>query len=296
MQQIAIPYTLVGPDGTTVILDGTGSLDASSAPWRLEAVQGLDSANVRASTEELPEEDGAEFNPGFLGSRPIVLEGATKADLSFADRNAAMVTLSRASMALRGDALLRFQPDGMPALELRVRREQPLRYAGRGPRKTFLLPLVAADPRIYSQAVNTQTGTAIVQLGAAFDWVFDVNFGGGTGAIRELAVSNAGNFPTPPVVRIEGPISNPVIANSQTGEQLSLTANGGLSLAAGQWVDVDMLARTVTRNDGTNEYDKVAFPGSTWWYLNAGSTIITLNGAGSTGSTKLTATWRDAWA
>lgn len=293
MEQIGITYTLIGPDNTTITLDGAGF---GSADWRLEDVEGLDSPNIRLSTEDLPEEDGAEFNPGFLGSRPVVLSGRSNPLLSLAARNAAMVALARASLALSADAKLRFQPDGMPALELKVRREQPLRFAGRGPSKEFLLSLVAADPRIYGQATKTAESIAIALLGAAFDWVFDVSFGGGSGAQRELAAANDGSYQTPPVFRITGPITSPRLKNGQSLEELKLTANGGLVLAAGEWVDVDMASRTVTRNTGATEYDKVLFPGTTWWYLNPGNTTVSLFGSAFTSATRLDATWRDAWA
>lgn len=43
-----------------------------------------------------------------------------------------------------------------------------------------------------------------------------------------------------PVITIHGPIDSPTITNTTTGETLPLTAEGGLSLAAGEWVEIDL--------------------------------------------------------
>lgn len=56
-----------------------------------------------------------------------------------------------------------------------------------------------------------------------------------------------------PVITLLGPIQNPIITNQTTGEKIDLTNNGGLSLAAGERVVIDLAttAKTIVNQDGT---------------------------------------------
>ncbi len=288
MEQSGIVYELEGPDGTTVVLDGTGDEDTA---FRIHDVDGLDSAEQRGSIHSIPEEDGVDFGDFYLGQRSIVFDGTIRTE-DVPDRNQAIVNLARASMALRGDAELRFQPDGMPALFVRVRREQRLRVAGKVV-KEFQLALVAKDPRLYTQALATAEADAVVALGAAFPWVFPVNFGGGSGAFAAVTIDNVGNYKTPAQFTIHGHVADPRLVLASTGETLYLD---GITVQTGETVVVDMAARTVVRSDGTSLYSHVRRPGSTWWEVPPGSQTVQLLGLGSGTGVSLDAAWRSAWA
>lgn len=290
MQQSGITYTLIGPDGTTVSLDGSGQVDT---PWLVESVDGLDSAEQRNSIETNPEDDGVSFGDFWLGQRSIVFSGKLHASTAAA-RNSAIVNLQRASRALRSSATLKFQPDGMPAMQISVRREQRLKISGGGWLKDFMLALVAEDPRIYSQTLSNKSATAVAPAGAAFPWVFPVNFGGGSGAFASLAITNAGNYPTRPTIRVWGYVKNPILRLDGNPDQDIFLDN--LELFAGEYVDVDFTARTVVKNDGSNLYDKVRRPGSTWWQLPPGSSTVELRGTTSGAGITLDLSSRDAWA
>jgi hypothetical protein len=288
MQQHGIAYTLEGPDGTTVVLDGTGQ---ASSVLLLTDVTGLDSPAIRSNIEDLPEDDGAAVGDFWMGARSIILTGVIYAATA-AERNAAIANLSRAAMALRDNATLRFQPDGMPALEVVVRRDQPLRL-GRGYAKEFQLSLVAPDPRLYAEAMDTATATGLAAIpGAAFPWVFPLSFGGSSGATLSTSAANEGNHATPPTVRVWGPLSSIQITNETTDEDLFID---GVTLLSGEWVEIDFAARTAVREDGSNVYDRVRFPGSTWWLLRPGANVVELWATGSDASTEIDVSWKDAW-
>lgn len=286
MLEYSQQWTLVGPDGTTVIFnDGISGLI-------LEDVAGFDGAPVRLNVEDLPESDGAVAGDSYLGQRPVTLTGRVAA-ASASARNATVVSLQQALRALKGDLTLKSQASGLPAMQAKARLAAPLRLSG-GYVKAFQIALVCPDPRIYSQTLNQGVATGAVSApGASFSWVFPVNFGGGTGATQVVNVTNAGNFATAPIVRVWGPIANPQITNATQALSLYLDS---LTLVAGEYVDVDLGARTVTKSDGSNLYSKVRFPGSSWWTLNPGSSTVQLWGTGTSGSTELDVSWRDAWA
>lgn len=57
-----------------------------------------------------------------------------------------------------------------------------------------------------------------------------------------------------PVIRMNGPIEQPVITNLTTVEKLDFTDEGGLIIPAGEWVEIDLRFRsgkTIKRQDGT---------------------------------------------
>ncbi len=278
-------WTAVGPDGTTIVFnDGLSGL-------YLEDITGFDSADVRQNVEVLPEADGAVAGNGYYGSRPVTLNGKVIASTA-AERNNVIVNMQRALRGLRGDIVLKSQPSGLPAMQATARLTN-VRVTG-GYVKNFLISLVCPDPRFYSQTVNITTATGVTPTpGASFPWAFPVNFGGGSGATLAINVTNAGNFPTPPTIRIYGPAAGPQIVNAATGDLVDLYA---LTLAAGEYVDLDFSARTVVRNDGANQYANVRFPGSTWFNLEPGSTTVQIFAVGAGATTGIDVSWRDAWA
>jgi hypothetical protein len=148
-----VKYTLIGPDGTTAVFNDPSDPNYVGV---LSEITGLDSPDVRESADDLVEMDGGIHGDFFYGRRPIVLNGVILNPSSASARNARMDLLSRASDAMRGDAVLTWQPSGSVPQYVRVRRQQPLRVTG-GWQKQFQLPLVAADPRIYSLSLNTST-------------------------------------------------------------------------------------------------------------------------------------------
>ncbi|MEK6252801.1 MAG: hypothetical protein AABM43_12905 [Actinomycetota bacterium] len=287
MYEYGAVFTLVGPDGTTVIFN-----DGLSGLW-LEEVTGFDSPNIRMNIEELPETDGAIAGDAWMGQRPVTLKGKI-AGLSPTDRNAVLVSLQRALRALRSDLTLMSQPSGLPAMQVTARLDN-FRYSGLFA-KDFLISVVCPDPGIYSQTVNTaaatQAGTPATP-GAEFPLAFPINFGGGGGAYAVLvSVTNGGNFTAPAVFRVFGPIKNPQLTNADTGESLYVDS---IELASGEWLDIDMGARTAVKSDGTSWYANVRFPASTWWLLPPGSTTVQLWGSGTTVETELGVYWRDTW-
>lgn len=284
MYEAATPWTIVGPDGTTVEFnDGASGL-------LLEEVSGWDSASVRTNVEDLPEDDGAIADDAWLGQRPWTLRGRIESG-SAALRNQGVANLQRALRALRGDLLAKSSPSGLPAMQATARFAD-LKLGG-GYVKTFQISLISADPRAYSQAEhNASEQGAPAPAGAEFDWAFDVDWGGGTGATLVASVANDGNIDTPPKLKVWGPAIDPRIALVGGG---SLYLDG-LALVVGEWVELDVAATTALKQDGVSVYDRVRFPGSEWWKLPPGSSTVELWCTGGTGLTELEVTWRDAWA
>jgi hypothetical protein len=148
----------------------------------------------------------------------------------------------------------------------------------------------APDPLIYSSTLHTQsTGLPSPTAGLTFPVTFNVTFGASTGG--SMSVTNAGNFTSPPVITITGPVTNPTISLPASGAFMKFN----ISLGASDVLVIDMAARTVTLNGTASRYNTVS-TGSSWWGIVPGTSSI---GVASTDSAAVTATftvaWRDAW-
>ena len=98
-----------------------------------------------------------------------------------------------------------------------------------------------------------------------------------------------------PVIRIFGPITSPKVENLTTGEVLDFSANGGLSLSLGQWVEIDLRYRsgkTAVDQDG-NSVDQYLTTDSdlATWHLSYNTELLDAAlGTRSTGDNQIRVT------
>jgi hypothetical protein len=257
----------------------------------LEDISGFDSPNIRQSIEDIPEYDGAVAGNFYLGSRPVTMRGRIIAPTA-AQRNQAVALLQRSARALRRDVQILSWPSGMPPMQVKA-RVQNLRITG-GYVKEFLISMVCPDPRIYSQEQHSDSSsaTAGAVFGAPWPLAWPVVWGGGTGASAIVNVENVGNIGTPPTLRVHGIIDNPEIRNETTGQSIFID---NVSLAAGEYIDIDVATRTAVSSVSGNIYSRVRFPGTTWWLLEPGVNDIQLRGVSTGAGVQVTVYWRDAW-
>ena len=264
-------YVLTGPDGRRASFND--SSDPDHVGFLTKPPSGFDSPDTRESADVIVEGDGGVHGSFYYGRRPWTLEGmidpvprlAGDEELGVAALvNRRVDRLKRASRALRGNATLRWTPQGGAGVELEARR-QSIRITDRMP-KTFLLAMVSSDIRFLSQIVNADAaaGTA------------------------DLEARNQGNTSAPWTITLRNAFTNPVITNNATGQVLSLS----ITLVASDELVIDSRAKTITLN-GDNAYDVLDFPASDWLDLVAGDNTLSVVGEGSGAAWGIT--WRDAW-
>lgn len=286
--QIDTKYTLTGPDGTVAVFNDPTDPNYVGV---LTEITGLDSPEVRESADDLVQMDGGIHGDFFYGRRPMVLTGIFLNPASATDRNTRQDRLMRATNALRGNATLRWTPSGGVEQFLALRRQQPLRVEGNW-QKQFQVALVAADPRIYSWALNSQTVSAASggTSGRAYSKSYSVSYPA-ISASGQLFVVNAGNTETFPTLIVTGPGSNPVLTNQTSGKSLYLT----YTLGAGEYLEIDTLNRTVLLMGSTSRYGAINFALSDWWGLVPGQNDVRLGFSSSSAGASLEVRWRDAW-
>jgi hypothetical protein len=126
--------------------------------------------------------------------------------------------------------------------------------------------------------------------------VYPVGFGGSGQAF----VTTAGTFNAWPLIRIFGPINNPVltwldpITTLPIGPQIAFT---GLNILAGHYIEIDTKARTVVLDSdpNANRYSFVDFPNTIWGPLKAGSNLLKLSCAAASAPALAQVFWADAF-
>lgn len=290
--ELDITYELTGPNGIRIVWNDQTDPDYVGV---LTEVGGMDAPDLTESAENLVQEDGGVHGDFFHNRRPMTLDGLLLNPIDATERNTRMLKITGATDALRADALLRFQPSGMEMLRTSVRRQNGPRFAGAW-QKTCQIGLVADDPRIYSDAVYTQSTPAtlvgVAPQGRAFPESGSITYGAGDTS-GQLFINNAGNTTTYPIITITGPGNFPAVINATTGYTMYFT--GALSSADTIVIDTNPLSRTIVLNGATSVYSRLRFDVSTWWGLVAGVNDIQLTFASFSTGAAMGIQWRNAW-
>jgi hypothetical protein len=249
--------------------------------FKLEDNPLLGTAPVRLPTSDLPADHGASIGTALLSGWPLTFGGWLWVPTGPDDVPAAQEQLKAAFSALNGQLLITAN-----ARSWATKRQITAQLNGqvvfsarhgtlRIPTRNFTLPMLAPDPLMYD-ADNLRT-LDVPMTGAA------------------TPVTNAGNAPTYMVARFVGPFT--------TSAQLTRTTDTkvivyNLSLAAAAYIDVDTHAipgPSAVTNTGANAFGDISF--WTLFTIPPGTTNFTATAtSGTTGASKVTLTWRDAWA
>ena len=240
----------------------------------------IDSAPLRVPVSSLPADSG-----GFLGPLlydPLII--ALEAKLIVADYTQvgpALDYLRGAFNAAAGQQTLTVNYPGWSAarqvtaaMDGQIVVDEPTDLEKLLPERTFVIPMVAPDPLLYS---TTQQVVTIAT--------------GGSGTLTTL--TNNGTAPTPFVVKFTGPWTNPILVRNSDSASIGFTATP----ASGHYYQVSTNPATSTGvsavdDTGANVYGSlVTFtvttipPGTSQWWV----------GGTPTGGAACTMTFRDAW-
>ena len=169
-------------------------------------------------------------------------------------------------------------------------------------RRTFGFVMMAKDPNIYSQTLQTQTGTETFQ-GTNFMVVQSsapsVPFQLYQYTAPSLTCVNGGTKDAPPVITINGPTQSPVVKNTTSGVFMDLSGAGGLTLLAGEKVVIDVSGYSITKYDVSNNQTNASgylTAASNWILLLAGSNALTLLDASPTTiAATISVKWRSTY-
>lgn len=286
-------YVIIGPDGTRAVIndsadaDFVGFVDVDNG-----GIAGLERAGVREVADVLPEADGGVHGRFLYDRLSFSMNLIIPPGVGLASWLQRQAMLKRATDAMAADALLCWTPSEAPAVQLPFRQQQPTRISGRRP-KTALVVGVAEDPLVVSQAEHVQSVAAAGVLVGGFASPMSSPLVSGAPPAGAMVVNNAGNAPSWPVIRLDGPMTNPVVTFVESAGVLAFTYD----LKAGEFlvIETNPRRRRVLLNGSGNRYSAYRFAASRWAPLLPGNNNVRLGLDAFSAPAALQVTWRDAW-
>lgn len=151
----------------------------------------------------------------------------------------------------------------------------------------YLLRFRAHDPFWYDTAAQVFTFTA----NAATNFFPITPLKLSSSSIGSgFSVFNNGDVEAYPVFVITGPGTNPTLTNTTTGKSIAAT----IALTAGQSLTIDTQAKTVKREDGSNQFSTLSFA-SVLWTLAVGNNALTLAMSGTGAGSQIQVQYKQRW-
>lgn len=242
--------------------------DGSGATWTVETAPGwFDSPAVRSARIPRATQDGEwDYSPAIEG-RVITLQGRVFTTSLLALEQAAR----RFAAVPRKGSLAGLSPFGDLTADVLL-EEAPKFDPVTDTTAVWQLTVVSPDPLLYGPE---QFGTTDLQAVAGTGWVwpavFPVDWGIPEGATPgAVQVANAGTRAYWPRLRVDGPVTNPVVQLVETGDWVRY----GGTLTAGQWLDVACDQRRVLLNGQVSRRAQVTSSGD-WLAVPVGGGSVT---------------------
>jgi hypothetical protein len=259
----------------------------------------LGAPTVREVTYDRAASDGTDDQTRYLGQRVVAITGKCFNTLS-RSRTAAFDLLTP-FLDPQARCKLQYQFDSDQAggyRELRNLRIAQFTRLASSPTAFDFQVQWKADPVSYdtSQSSITLTPTGLTGVGRTYSLIFPRVYPTATGSSPGVAVSN-GTYKTWPIYRIYGPCTNPQVQSVPANGLQSGLVVLNLTIASGQYVEIDTLARTVMLGGptGSSRYNTVNFPQTVWAPLQPGNNTITFTAGAASNPCSLTTLWSDAF-
>lgn len=232
------------PGALTATLASIGDLaftamEDSGVLWVLEDLQGWGSPKPTLNVVQRVRSDGGWAGNSYLTPRVVTLAGTVLCPLSSQLEDA--IDRLNAAVSLTPTTLTVWK-DGVPRTAS-VRRQDEVLVNQIGDRAaSWSIQVVASDPRKYAAATSVSAGLPSSSGGMTWPVTWPLTWTGVTNS-GVISIANAGNTRAPVTLRISGPVSGPIVTHIGSGLQLVFSSS--LTLLAGEYIDVDMEARSV---------------------------------------------------
>lgn len=267
------------------ITANTGVLDASGHTWWASIPE---RAGPAGSATSLPRGGvaGEWFQAGFQRRKTITLAGKVQGS-SWAEMLVAQERLENASNFVGAQGALTVVRGGITT-SWTVFREAGPRFRRLAPTLAeWEIDFVALDPRRYGAEVSASFNLSAITGGITAPLTAPITAGGGVASA--VTALNIGTAPTPVILDIAGPVTNPTVTHDQTGSVLRW---GGM-VVAGDVLRWDTDVRTVSLGGSSRRSSVIGRPG--WFALAPGANSIRFSAASTDPAASLTARWRPAW-
>ncbi|WP_328404004.1 phage tail family protein [Streptomyces sp. NBC_00390] len=287
-------------------IDFAGLLLGPQTPYMISDVTGLGAPELRTQDVDSPVDDGAYPGVDYYGRRVVRIEAAIRtpgdpaaaADaLARLHEVAAATSVRKAAGAL---AVLRLKWPGREVRRLygRVRRADAISTA-----RTIFgwvpleLEFAATDPRFHDDVQQTLIMPLDISQnvpGFTAPLTAPITTGVANPATRPGWVTNSGDLPAYPTIRITGPVTDPRLWIVETGRSLELS----MTLGEGEFVDIDTRpgTRWVLRNGSGNAHSSLSTSSRLdLFQIPPGRSELRWTATDYTNTCRLAVSWRDAY-
>lgn len=285
---------------TIVATDHLGDLDLTDGTDLILAGYDLGHPATRPVFTARPGANGAFDRSRFFGPRSVSVSVTVMPETA-----ALVVDRLRGLTNPSTTAFLRFsgRPRSAPDVQVTGRgarllmRSDLLESAGGVTRATMewtvasgVLDSTVETSRTVPVAVSAEVG------GRAYDLSFDRDYPDAQPAGTTPIVS-AGTATTYPVIRMFGPCDGPTIQHTAADGTVSELTMPSLSIAAGDFVEIDTRERTVlyNANPADSRYSEIDFASSRWWAIAPGTQTVRFDPDTSSPPAQAEVVWRDAY-
>jgi hypothetical protein len=282
----SIGSTFTAAEGGTPVPDANGCL------WFIEHVKGWHGSPApRTNVVDREQADGVFDGPTFQPGRVVSMDGWVEAPTQS--------LLMQAVDQLAALLVAGSRTDTLTAVEAHMSRQIAVRRDGETlidplntTTATFSILLYAGDPVKYSVTLNHATTGLYSGAGIrAYPTAFPVAYGP-LGSQGIASVYNAGNLDAYPVLTITNP-TDPLV-NPRVRRFGDTQIGLGLTIAPGDFLEIDMANQTVLLNGVASRYTSIT-PDSDFWSLPPGDSQILFTADSGLGAV-LDVAWRDPYA
>lgn len=258
---------------TSAIVFNGFDLTTESSPrggrFTVDGLTGWHAVNKRRDRQEKVGQSGAFVSAGQTASLPVTIHG--RAVYPTAE---AAATERRELLALASDeaplTVVDATGEGTRLVETDTLVVSPVMDR----QITFDIVVTATDPLLYGPAWFGSTTLAGSAVGTGRVWsrVWPRDWGVPAGVTPgAITVPNAGLAPYWTRLRIDGPVTSPVVRCVETGDWVKVDA----TIVASQWVDVDSGERHVTYGANADDLRYLTDAGGGWLAVPPGGATFT---------------------
>lgn len=288
----AVPGDWTGTLNGLSIGLGTNYLPAALHGWRTNAALPLGGAS--SGSAQLPAAkpfaNGSWPVPYYMPNREVtlLLDVVATDTVTFADAVAALEMATQPQGASL--AALMVQIDGVLSIVYGsfIARDIPTDLEYQFGLAQATVTMECPDPRRFGVANIGSTYLPHVSGGLTWPLTFPAMWSG-TQDEGSVTMDLGGNTLAPVRLHIAGPCTSPTVTHTQSGSTLALD----LTIASGDWVDIDCEARTVLYNGQSSRNGSLTSRG--WFGFEPGSNTVGFNASAYNSTAILTVTATPAW-
>lgn len=283
---------LVDADGNDVPF-----IAANRLVTNVQGLPGLGFAGARDATYQRPSYHGNVTRSRWMNAAVVTIEGLVRGATPEAVQGELDALKIPLLDAIDASGLLTWQRgDSGTGLELQASARLTgdaidVSVDGGGHILRYQAHLRLDDPRGYTQALTTAVGGTIATSGGdKFGDTFPDTFDPATGGT--VALNNTGTRPTPPILRIYGYATSPQVLLVGTSDRIALSG----TIAAGDFVEIDVAARTLRLNGTSSAQFLIDAANTTWFEIPRGASTLQLLAGSNDAVTRCDALYRPAYA